>query len=49
MQYVYSIVQDGDELDCSIDEKYGVCDVLVTFANTTRNLKVQLERRARTE
>ena len=48
-QYVNSILQDGDELDCSIDEKYGVCDVLVTFANTTRNLKVQLERRARTE
>ena len=38
-----------EEVDCSIDEKYGVCDVLVTFANTTRNLKVQLERRARTE
>lgn len=48
-QYVNSILQDGDELDCSIDEKYGVCDVLVTFANTTRNLKVQLERRARAE
>ena len=48
-QYVNSILQDGDELDCSIDEKYGVCDVLVTFANTTRNLKVQLERRSRTE
>lgn len=48
-QYVNSILQDGDELDCSIDEKYGVCDVLVTFANTTRNLKVQMERRARTE
>lgn len=43
-QYVNSILQDGDELECSIDEKYGVCDVLVTFANTTRNLKVQLER-----
>ena len=48
-QYVNSILQDGDELDCSIDEKYGICDVLVTFANTTRNLKVQLERKARNE
>lgn len=48
-QYVNSILQNGDELDCSIDEKYGVCDVLVTFANTTRNLKVQLERKARNE
>ena len=41
-QYVNSILQDGDELDFSIDEKNGVCDVLVTFANTTKNLKVQL-------
>lgn len=48
-QYVNSILQGGDELDCNIDEKYGVCDVLVTFANTTRNLKVQLERKARNE
>jgi hypothetical protein len=48
-RYVNSILQDGDELECSIDEKYGVCDVLVTFANTTRNLKVQLERKARNE
>jgi len=48
-QYVNSILQDGDELDCSIDEKYGVCDVMVTFANTTRNLKVQMERKARNE
>lgn len=48
-QYVNSILQDGDELDCSIDEKYGICDVLVTFANTTRNLKVQLEKKARNE
>ena len=48
-QYVNSILQDGDELECGGDEKYGVCDVLVTFANTTRNLKVQLERKARNE
>lgn len=48
-QYVNSILQDGDELDYSIDEKNGVCDVLVTFANTTKNLKVQLTRKAGTE
>nr|WP_318686387.1 transcriptional regulator [uncultured Acetatifactor sp.] len=41
-QYVNSILQGGDELDYSIDEKNGICEVLVTFANTTRNLKVQL-------
>jgi len=33
-------------LDYSIDEKYGICNVQVTFANTTRNLKVQLTRKA---
>lgn len=48
-QYVNSILQDGDELDYSIDEKYGICDVVVTFANTTRNLKVQLKRKAGNE
>ncbi len=48
-QYVNSILQDGDELDYSIDEKNGVCDVLVAFANTTKNLKVQLTRKAGTE
>ncbi len=48
-QYVNSILQDGDELDYSIDEKNGVCDVLVTFANTTKNLKVQLTKKAGTE
>ena len=45
-QYVNSILQDGDELDFSIDEKYGLCNVLVTFSNTTRNLKVELTRKA---
>lgn len=45
-EHVNSILQDGDELDYVIDEKYGVCTVQVTFANTTRNLKVQLTRKA---
>ncbi len=45
-QHVNSILQDGDELDYSIDEKYGICTVQVTFANTTRNLNVQLTRKA---
>lgn len=45
-QYVNSILQDGDELDYSIDEKNGICNVLVTFSNTTRNLKVELTRKA---
>lgn len=48
-QHVNSILQDGDELDYSIDEKNGICDVLVTFANTTKNLKVQLTKKAGTE
>ncbi len=45
-QYVNSILQDGDELDFSIDEKNGICNVQVTFANVTKNLKVQLTRKA---
>ncbi len=45
-QYVNSILQDGDELDFSIDEKNGLCNVQVTFSNTTRNLKVELTRKA---
>ena len=44
--HVNSILQDGDELDFSIDEKNGICNVQVTFANTTRNLKVELTRKA---
>lgn len=45
-QHVNSILQDGDELDYVIDEKNGICNVQLTFANTTRNLKVQLTRKA---
>lgn len=45
-QYVNSILQDGDELDFSIDDKNGICNVQVTFANVTKNLKVQLTRKA---
>lgn len=45
-QHVNSILQDGDELDFAIDEKNGICNVQVTFANVTKNLKVQLTRKA---
>lgn len=45
-QYVNSILQDGDELSFSIDEKNGICNVQVTFSNTTKNLKVELTRKA---
>lgn len=44
-QYVNSILQDGDELDFSIDERNGICNVQVTFSDTTRNLKVELTRK----
>ncbi len=47
-QHVNAILQDGDELDYTIDEKNGICNVMVTFSNTTRNLKVELTRRAGT-
>lgn len=45
-QYVNSILQDGDELNYSIDDKNGICNVQVTFSNTTRNLKVEMTRKA---
>lgn len=45
-QHVNSILQDGDELDFEIDEKNGICNVQVTFANVTKNLNVQLTRKA---
>ncbi|MDR2022239.1 MAG: transcriptional regulator [Hungatella sp.] len=47
-QYVNSLLQDGDELDFSIDEKNGICNIQLTFSNTTRNLKVELTRKGQT-
>lgn len=44
-QYVNSLLQDGDELDYTIDEKNGICNIQLTFSNTTRNLKVELTRK----
>lgn len=44
-QHVNSILQDGDELDYSIDEKNGICNVQVTFGGASRNLKVELTRK----
>ena len=45
-QHVNSILQGGDELDYKIDEVNGICEVQVSFANVTKNLKVQLTRKA---
>jgi hypothetical protein len=45
-QHVNSILQDGDELNFSIDEKNGICNVQITFSNITKNLKVELTRKA---
>ncbi len=47
-QYVNSLLQDGDELDFSIDEKNGICNIQLTFSNTTRKLKVELTRKGQT-
>ena len=47
-QYVNSLLQDGDELDYSIDEKNGICNIQLTFSNTIRNLKVELTRKGQT-
>lgn len=45
-QHVNAILQDVDELDFVIDEKNGICNVQVTFSNVTKNLKVQLTKKA---
>ncbi len=47
-EYVNSLLQDGDELDYSIDDKNGICNIQLTFSNTTRNLKVELTRKGQT-
>lgn len=43
--YVNSILQEGDELSYEIDEKAGVCNILITFNNNTKNLKVEMGRK----
>lgn len=45
-QYINSILQDGDELSSYIDKENGICNIQITFSNTTRNLKVELTRKA---
>ncbi|WP_367565202.1 transcriptional regulator [Lacrimispora sp.] len=47
-QYVNSLLQDGDEMDYTIDDKNGICNIQLTFSNTTRNLKVELTRKGQT-
>lgn len=38
--YINAILQEGDELSCEIDDTVGICNILITFNNTTKNLKV---------
>lgn len=43
--YINSILQDGDDLNVEIDEKYGICNIEVTFNNNVKNLKVEMTRK----
>ena len=43
--YVNSILQEGDELSYEIDDKSGICNILITFNNNTKNLKVEMGRK----
>lgn len=43
--FVNSILQEGDELSYEIDEKSGICSILITFNNNTKNLKVEMSRK----
>lgn len=44
-EFVNSILQDGDELSHEIDEAAGICNILVTFNNNTKNLKVEMNKK----
>ncbi len=43
--FVNSILQEGDELSCEIDDIAGICSILVTFNNNTKNLKVAMNKK----
>ena len=43
--YVNSILQEGDELSYEIDDKTGICNILITFNNNTKNLRVEMSRK----
>jgi hypothetical protein len=43
--YVNSLIHDGDDLDFTIDERLGMCNIEVTFNNNVKNLKVEMTRK----
>lgn len=43
--FVNSILQEGDELSCEIDDIAGICSILVTFNNNTKNLRVAMNKK----
>ncbi len=45
MDNVNSILQEGDSLDYSIDEKTGICNIEITFNNNVKNLRVEMTRK----
>jgi hypothetical protein len=44
-EYVNSIIQDGDDIDCTIEEKLGLCSINVTFNGNVKNLEVEINRK----
>lgn len=43
--FINSILQDGDDLSYEIDDRAGICNILITFNNNTKNLKVAMSKK----
>lgn len=41
-QYVNAIIQEGDELDCVVDEATNTCDIRLGFNGNVKNLRVSV-------
>lgn len=44
-EYVNSIIQDGDDINFSIDDKNSVCNIDITFNGNIKNLEVEITRK----
>lgn len=43
--YINSIIQEGDDINFSIDEQNGVCNIDITFNGNVKNLEVEITRK----
>ncbi|MHC1748124.1 MAG: transcriptional regulator [Cellulosilyticaceae bacterium] len=43
--YINSIIQNGDDINFSIDDKIGVCNIDITFNGNIKNLEVEITRK----